>query len=181
MRDEQGVALQCLGIHLGQRRPSLDEPLHRLARVDVRHDAEHRDLEVGLDVLDGADRRIERLLHEGQHAAEHQAEQRAHQDGVERLAAEGRRRLGGRPHQRDFLDPLRLLDQRFLVARLQEREEIVVDLGVPLQALQVQLDRRHLAVALHEIAHLPVEDLLAVAQERDLRVQLAPHLLAHLA
>ena len=181
VRDEQGVALQRIGIDLGQRRPSLDEPLHRLARIDVRHDAEHRDLEVGLDVLDGADRRIERLLHEGQHAAEHETEQRAHQHGVERLAADGRPRLGGRPHQGDFLDALRLLDQRLLVARLQEREEIVVDLGVPLQALQVQLDRRHLAVALHQIAHLPVEDLLAVAQERDLRVQLAAHLLAHLA
>ena len=66
------------------------------ARIDVRHDAEHRDLEVGLDVLDGADGGVERLLHEGQHAAQHEPEERAHQDRVERLAADGRRRLGGR-------------------------------------------------------------------------------------
>jgi hypothetical protein len=178
--DEQGVACSASG-SIWASGPALDESLHRLARIDVRHDAEHRNLEIGLDVLDGADGGVERLLHEGQHATQHEAEQRAHQDRVERFAADGRGRLGGRAHDGDFLDALRLLDQRLLVARLQEREQVVVDLGVPLQPLQVQLDGRHLAVALHQIAHLPVEDLLAIAQERDLGVQLPAHLGPHLA
>src|SRR5918995_653112 len=57
---------------LGRRRATLDEPLDRRARVDVRHHAQHRDLEVRLDVFDGADRGVERLLDEGEHEAEDQ-------------------------------------------------------------------------------------------------------------
>src|SRR2546422_7063895 len=47
VRDEQRVALEGVRLHLGESGPALDETLHRLARVDVRNDAEHADAEVG--------------------------------------------------------------------------------------------------------------------------------------
>src|SRR5207247_1555274 len=85
VRDQERVAQERLGIHLCEGGSALEDTLDRLARVDVRHHAEHRDLQVGFDVLDGADRGVERLLHEGEDQAERKAEQRANQDGVEGL------------------------------------------------------------------------------------------------
>ena len=170
------MALQRLGLHLGQRGPAIEEPLHRLPGVDVRHHAEHRDAEVGLDVLDGADRGIERLLHERQHQAHEQPQQGAHEHVFRASRPEGTSGLGGRSDDRDLLDALGLLDQRLLVLGLQQREQVVVDLGLALQALQLQLDGRDLPILLHDVAHLTVEELLAAAQQGDLRAHLAPHL-----
>ena len=181
VRDEERVALKRLRIHVGQRRPSLDQALHRLTRVDVGHDTEHGHLQIRLDVLDGPDGRVERLLHEGQDEAEHEADQPTDHDRIERLAADRRARLGGGPDDADLLHAFRFLDQRFLVLRLEQGEEVVVDLRVALQPLQAELDGRHLTVLLEELAHLTVEDLLATAQQGDLGVDLAPHLAAHLA
>jgi len=181
VRDEQRVALQRVRVHVREVRASLDEALHRLARVDVRHDAEHAHAEVGLDVLDGADRSIERLAHEGQHDAEEQTEQRAHQHRVDHLRARRRGRVARRPHDRDLLDAFRLLDERLLVTRLEQRQQVVVHLGVALQPRQRQLGRGHLAVLREEVAHLATEDVLAVAQRGHLRGDLTAHLRADLA
>ena len=88
--------------------------------------------------------------------------------------------LGGGPDDADLLHAFRFLDQCFLVLRLEQGEEVVVDLRVALQPLQAELDGRHLTVLLEELAHLTVEDLLATAQQGNLGVDLAPHLAAHL-
>ena len=65
--------------------------------------------------------------------------------------------------------------------RLQERQQIVVGLGLALQALQGELEGRQLPVLLLQLPDLTIEELLAVAQHRDLRPHLAPHLSADLA
>ncbi len=181
MRDEQGVALQRLGIHLGERGPPLEEAFHCLARIDVGHDTEHLDVQIGLDVLDGADGGVERLLHEGEYEAEHETEQGADHHRVQGVAADGLAGIGGGSHEGHFFDALRLLDQRLLVLGLEQRQEVVVDLGVALQPLQAELDGGNLAVLLHEVRHLAGEDVLAILQGRDLRAELAPHLESHLA
>ena len=181
MGDQQRVAQQGLGVHLGERRAPLQHALDGLSRVDVRDHAEHRDLEVRLDVLDGADRGVEGLAHEREHQADEQPQQPADHDGMRRLAADRGFRLGGRPDDRDLLDLLGLLDQRLLVLRLQEREQLVVGLGLALQPLERQLDGGQLAVLLLELADLPVQQLLAVAKHRDLRRDFPPHLQADLA
>src|SRR5207249_4426586 len=98
-------------------------------------------------------------------------------EGVEEVSIV---RLGGGPDDADLLHAFRFLDQRFLVLRLEQGEEVVVDLRVALQPLQAELDGRHLTVLLEELAHLTVEDLLATAQQGNLGVDLAPHLAAHL-
>ena len=175
VRDQERVAQERLGIHLCEGGSALEDTLDRLARVDVRHHAEHRDLQVGFDVLDGADRGVERLLHEGEDQAERKAEQRANQDGVEGLGPDRRVGFRRRAHDRHFLDRLRLFDQGLLVLRFEQRQEVVVVLGLALQALHRQLDGRHLTVLLQQIAHLAIEDLLARAERRDLRRHLAPH------
>ncbi len=65
--------------------------------------------------------------------------------------------------------------------RLQERQQVVVGLGLALQALQGQLEGRELPVLLLQLADLTIEELFAVAQHRDLSPHLAAHLGAHLA
>src|SRR5262245_56541185 len=181
VRGEEGVAMERFGLHVGQGRPPLDETLHHLPGLDVRHDAEHRHPEIVLDVLDGADRGVERFLDEGQDQAEHEPEQAADEDGVQRLAADGRPGLDRRADEHHLLEALGLLDERLLVAGLEQREEVLVDLGVALQARQPELDRGYLAVALLQLAHLAVEKVLAAPQQRDLGADLAPHLGPHLA
>ena len=63
----------------------------------------------------------------------------------------------------------------------EQGQEVLVALGVALEALEAQLHRRHLAVLLQHVAHLAGEDLLAALQERDLGPDLAAHLQPHLA
>ena len=174
------MAQQRLGIDLGQRRTALENPLHGLAGVDVRHHTEHGHAEVGLDVLDGPDRGVERLAHERQHEPERQPQHRADQHRVRRLAADRRVWLRRRPDDRDLLDLLRLLDERLLVLGLQERQQVVVGLGLALQALQRELEGRELPILLLQLADLPIQELLAVAEHRGLRRHFAAHLGAYL-
>jgi len=157
------VAQQRLGIDLSERRPPLEDPLHGLARVDVRHHAQHRNAEVRLDVLDGADRGVEGLPHEREHETQRQPQHRTDQDRVHRLTAQGRVRLRGRADDGHLLDLLGLLDQRLLVLRLQEREQVVVGLGLALEPLQGELEGGKLPVLLLQLADLSVQELLAVA------------------
>ena len=174
--DQERVALQRLAVHLGEVGPALEEAVDRLARVDVRDDAEHGDVEIALDVLDRPDRGVERLLDEREHEPQDQPDQGAGQDRTRPLAAGGGGGLGRRPHDRDFVDPLRLLDQRLLVLRLQEREQVVVDLRLALHALEGQLHRRQLSVLLEQVADLSVENLFTRPELGDLRGELAAQL-----
>ncbi len=66
------------------------------------------------------------------------------------------------------------------MTRLEQRQQVVVHLGVALQPLQGQLGGGDLAVLREQLAHLAVEDLLAGAERGHLGRHLAAHLRPHL-